>query len=96
MPRYIERGKIIDGINRLWDANPTEDEYSPFGQALDSVTAIVEDAPTADVAPVVRCKDCKFRTECGNCGHPRHEVLPSAYPNDFCSYGARMEGGGQA
>lgn len=44
--------------------------------------------PAADVAEVVRCKDCKHRTEAGNCGHPRHHgVLPSAYPYDFCSYG---------
>lgn len=50
-----------------------------------------EDA--ADVAPVVHCKDCAHRTEMGNCGHPRHHgILPPAYPYDFCSYGARMDG----
>ena len=44
--------------------------------------------PAADVAEVVPCKDCKHRTEAGNCGHPRHYgILPSAYPYDFCSYG---------
>ena len=49
--------------------------------------------PAADVAPVVRCKDCAHRTEMGNCGHPRyHGILPSAYPYDFCSCGARMDG----
>lgn len=48
--------------------------------------------PAADVVPVVRCKDCAHRTEMGNCGHPRHHgILPSAYPYDFCSYGARMD-----
>ena len=46
--------------------------------------------PTVDAVPVVRCKDCKHRTEYGNCGHPRQKgVLPSAYPFDFCSYGDR-------
>lgn len=50
--------------------------------------------PATDVAEVVRCKDCKHRTEAGNCGHPRHHgILPSAYPYDFCSYGGRGEGG---
>ena len=44
--------------------------------------------PAADVAEVVRGKDCKHRTEFGNCGHPRQKgVLPSAYPFDFCNYG---------
>lgn len=50
--------------------------------------------PAADVAEVVRCKDCKHRTESGNCGHPRHHgILPSAYPYDFCNYGERRGGG---
>lgn len=45
-----------------------------------------------DYARVLRCKDCKHRTESGNCGHPRHHgILPSAYPYDFCSYGERRE-----
>lgn len=53
--------------------------------------------PAADVAPVVRCKDCAHKTEMGNCGHPRyHGILPSAYPYDFCSYGVRMDGDSDA
>lgn len=48
----------------------------------------IRELPAADVAEVVWCKDCKHRTEYGNCGHPRQKgVLPSAYPFDFCSYG---------
>jgi hypothetical protein len=48
----------------------------------------LHEVPAADVAEVVRCKDCKHRTEYGNCGHPRQKgVFPSAYPFDFCSYG---------
>ena len=31
--------------------------------------------PAADVAPVVRCRDCKHRTEYGNCGYPRQKVF---------------------
>ena len=49
---------------------------------------VIKRLPAADVAEVVRCKDCKHRTEAGNCGHPRHHgILPSAYPYDFCSCG---------
>lgn len=48
----------------------------------------IRELPAADVAEVVRCKDCRHRTEYGNCGHPRQKgVFPSAYPFDFCSYG---------
>ena len=47
-----------------------------------------------DAVVVTRCKDCKHRTETGNCGHPRHHgILPSAYPYDFCNYGERRGGG---
>lgn len=52
-----------------------------------------EDA--ADVAPVVRCKDCKYWQD-NNDGYPHEECrwwhgeTPDA--NDFCSYGERKEG----
>lgn len=53
---------------------------------------VIKRLPAADVAEVVRCKDCKHRTEWGNCGHPRHHgIFPSAYPYDFCSYGEQRE-----
>lgn len=55
---------------------------------LERAYAEIREMPAADVVPVVRCKDCKHRTEFGNCGHPRQKgVLPSAYPFDFCNYG---------
>lgn len=55
----------------------------------DNTCTLIDRVPTVDDAViVVRCKDCKHRTEAGNCGHPRHHgILPSAYPYDFCSYG---------
>ena len=55
---------------------------------LERAYAEIREMPAADVVEVVRCKDCKHRTEYGNCGHPRQKgVLPSAYPFDFCNYG---------
>ena len=50
--------------------------------------------PAADVAPVVRCKDCKYWQD-NNGGYPHEECrwghgeTPDA--NDFCSYGERRE-----
>ena len=80
------------------------DEYIRRAEALEITTrtcgdyaaafAEIRKLPAADVAPVVRCRDCKHRTEYGNCGHPRQKgVLPSAYPYDFCNYGERRGGG---
>ena len=61
---------------------------------------------TADVVEVVRCKDCKRCEMCFPCkgfgleappvyvccfGHRNREVLP----NDYCSYGEKMDGKGE-
>ena len=78
MAEYIEREAAIESLPVAWD----------------SAINALRNAPSADVAPVVHCKDCAHRTEMGNCGHPRyHGILPSAYPYDFCSYGARKDVG---
>lgn len=51
---------------------------------------LVDSIPTADVVPVVRCKDCKhrdpedYRCDCG-CWHMPYITKDE----DFCSYGVR-------
>lgn len=56
----------------------------------------LDDIPTVDAVPVVRCKDCKYQDDCWNCYHPRHRgILLSTYPLDFCSYGERKDGGAE-
>ena len=56
---------------------------------------MINDAPTIDAVPVVRCKDCKHRRE--NCGMGDHrwcDVLKmTTRADDFCSYGKRREDG---
>ena len=83
--------RLIDG-DALWERlndEPWENNADRDVIAL----PIVNVAPTVDAVIVTRCKDCKYRTEFGNCGHPRHHgILPSAYPFDFCSYGERKDG----
>lgn len=47
-----------------------------------------DEFPAADVAPVVRCKDCIYRIE-GRC-FSRTSFLnaPAVEPDNFCSWGA--------
>ena len=81
MPEYVEREAVIDLITRRYE-NP------------EICTHEINSIPAADVVPVTRCKDCKYRTEFGHCGHPcQHGFLPTAYPYDFCSYGKHKEKG---
>ena len=48
---------------------------------------LLDEIPAADVAPVVRCKDCKheFGGSCILCGFQKRKS------EDFCSYGERKE-----
>lgn len=48
---------------------------------------LLDEIPAADVAPVVRCKDCKheFGGSCILCGFQKRK------PDDFCSYGEGKE-----
>ena len=60
--------------------------------------------PAADVAPVVRCKDCKWYKEsrvlppnkfCFRLNHPTEpgKIGYNFADDDFCSYGERKDGG---
>lgn len=83
---YISREAALEDFESCNAENP---RWTP-----QRVKTLLLRQPAADVAEVVRCKDCKHRTESGNCGHPRHHgILPSAYPYDFCNYGERRGGG---
>ena len=96
MAEYIDREALIQELDaKLCALHGELDEnrivYDAFTDGFEECVGEVGKFQFAeDVAPVVRCKDCKHRSESGNCGHPRHNgILPSAYPYDFCSYGER-------
>ena len=48
----------------------------------------MEQCPTVDAVPVVRCKDCRKLRGNGTC----NVIEMICNPNDFCSYGERKEG----
>lgn len=80
---FISRAEAVKAANE-WVSEACMAPVMRVSRLFDKLAKV----PAADVAEVVRCKDCKHRTEAGNCGHPRHHgILPSAYPYDFCSYG---------
>lgn len=85
MATYIERETYR---NRLADLESwCQDLRKPgLKQALE----MLDEVPAADVAPVVRCKNCRSynKPKTGWC-----EVhLDREHPNDFCSYGERKDG----
>lgn len=78
---YIDREEAILAVKHAWAKGLEPTQY-------------IEQIPAADVAPVVRCKDCHWRgsEECAmfyrcECG----EQHTWETDNDFCSYGERID-----
>ncbi len=56
-----------------------------------SAAETIDQVPAADVAPVVRCKDCKYNRGSKKCLNP-DSFFAVPKDDDFCSYGERKEG----
>ena len=54
-----------------------------------TVNEMIQNAPTIDAVPVIRCKDCKYRDNdfCTGRGYP-NSLVPD---NGFCDKGERRE-----
>ena len=76
---------------RLIDADATKrrvaDTY--FDTLIPCVNHALDDSPTVDAVPVVRCRECKYRD--GTPGQPNIQC-GQMHEDDFCSYGERKEG----
>ena len=80
MAEYIEREAAIEQIKTEWAKTPLG-EITGFAVFMRVLTKL----PAADVAPVVRCKNCDIQQDC-----KAAQVLGM---DGFCSYGAKMDGG---
>lgn len=61
MAEYIEREAISEEIRKYYYKNPPNSSYEEgFDRGLDRAQRAILNAPAADVAPVTRCKDCKY------------------------------------
>ena len=84
MDEYIKREDAIDAVLDVYCDTPDID------LSCEKFEAAILKIPAAEVAPVVRCKDCRWRgrEECAmfyrcDCG----EQHTWETDNDFCSYG---------
>ena len=98
MAEYIDRGTAIAKLTALDVIKPNA--------AMVGAKRLLAEIPAADVAPVVRCKECKHSTlpseltqrygvpgtlTCHNRCSPCNRR--NVCGNDFCSYGERKDGG---
>lgn len=94
MSEYIERDAAIEFIrlNYCKDCN----SYNGIrcrACSFDDAMLALEDVPAADVAEVVRCKDCVFGKYIEDSGNYKCTTFNGRFgtvkPDDFCSYGER-------
>lgn len=88
---YLKLQKIYETLRYERERDICSGELGTFCEIL----MRIKDFPAADVAPVVRCRDCKHITPVEG-GLPLCTLhnIARAY-NDFCSDGARMDGGNE-
>ena len=92
MDDYISRQTAIDVAIKMFNAW--------YGHSLlrtNEIRARFEQLPSADVQPVVRCKDCKyFDSGTDEDGKPFFKCLGWVYggtsEDDFCSHGEQKDG----
>lgn len=92
MPRYYESESLIDFVKQ-------NTPHINGETTMECVERAIQKAPTADVAEVVRCKDCKhWCIQEGNdinksyfCSRDKMWCMPTRKSDDFCSYGERKE-----
>lgn len=79
MAKYIEHSAAIEAAKHAWAKGLEPSQY-------------IEALPAADVAPVVRCRDCAhlYGSMCAVCG------LLLRKPDEFCSRGERKDGADHA
>ena len=88
--------RLIDG-DALKELYEMGDELKDYEKVLSVPIPVIQqnikDMPTIDAVPVVRCKDCKYRSYDYDCvGNHLCEKRGNRYyceDNDFCSYGER-------
>ncbi len=89
MAEYIDRKAAISRIKQYcMDAiDGGRCSLDAVDDGIDLVNGI-KALPAADVVPVVRCKDCKYRD--GTPGQP-NILCAQMHEDDFCSYGECRE-----
>ena len=97
MARLIDADALMDVIREHEYRLATKQGSIDYGMFTLGIQQAVDEQPTVDAVPVVRCKDCKHYEihkpkVLENC--ERNGYIIPMKPDDFCSYGERKDGDG--
>ena len=92
--RPIDADALMDVIRQHEYRLATKQGSIDYGMFTLGIQQAVDEQPTIDAVPVVRCRECKHcDPENYHCDHPMSTAAPlRRKPDDFCSYGERKEG----
>jgi hypothetical protein len=98
MARYIDADVFVECLKQMYCKNCNN--YHGVrckGCNIDDVIDFIEDAPTADVVDVVRCKDCIYKTVTKDGEYNPEDIVCEYHmsdgfdSDDYCSYGKRKK-----
>lgn len=91
--RYIDPEAFFKVINTLPYKDTSYPDASAYNGAISDVADMLAHFPAADVAEVVRCKDCKYRYVLNRGGSSVCNLLDAQNDGEaYCSYGERKDG----
>ena len=93
MAEYIKREAAVKAVEKYGLTNGVV--WGRHTGLAICIASEIADIPAADVAPVVRCMDCKYMA--GALPDDKGFLICPAsgmeiIPDDFCSYGEKKEG----
>ena len=93
--RLIDAEKLDEELCEILRKAEYDNNCGTFYRFVSEMNDCINDQPTVDAVPVVRCKDCKHFTEgmaIGICKRIKdNPIIPVAY-SCFCSWGKKMDG----
>jgi hypothetical protein len=94
---YIRKADAVEETLKYIISSGVNNQ-STWNECVRTIADTLQDMPSADVAPVVRCENCIHWSDSNQCARPElsgnrwHDAKYfDTLPDDYCSYGERKE-----